>query len=191
MRLRAPPLPCAGFLFSARSFTEQRLGAHRRACRPKLDWRGRSLDLRSGAAVLRNWGIPVARFSSAAWSEMVPLTTDSVSHRQEPRGTLAGHVRSRISGAAAGTFALAGRDSSRRLAGPRAGRLHDPLRQPGRRIHYLRDVVGGCALSFDGVFVLFTADVGSHAVCLRHGSVEPIPGLAARTRQAKAAEGTG
>src|ERR1700722_14650403 len=159
-----------------------------------------SASVLTGAHAARNWiGVVGASISDlvlqffgigAFLLPVVPLAADSISNRQEPRWTLAAHVRSRVSGAAAGTPALAAGDSAGRLAGPRTRRLHDPLRQPGGRLHSVRHGARGCALSFDGVFVLFAADVGSHAVRLCYSSVESVPRLAARTRQAKAAEGT-
>src|SRR6202165_6108843 len=93
--LRAPPFPRAGFLFAARSLTQQRLHPHRIARCPQLDWHLRSLSFRHHPAILGSRIILAARLHGHARNALVPLATRTDSNCEDARRNLDAPVRPR------------------------------------------------------------------------------------------------
>ena len=77
------------------------------------------------------------------------------------------------------------------LDGSRSRRCADPLLERSGCIYRLRQHTRGRALSIHCVLVFIDPTLGSDSLRICDRSVEPLPGLAGRSRQAAPAEGTG
>ena len=127
VRLRAPPFPRAGFLFAARSLTQQRLHPHRIARRPQLDRHLRGLSFRHHPAILGSRIISAAHLHGDARHALVPLASRADSNREDARRNLDAPVRARTARHPARARPLDGRHPHRRPGRPHRRRCLNPL----------------------------------------------------------------
>src|SRR5215472_630191 len=123
-----------------------------------------------------------------AGGAVVSIARSAVAGRQSPGR---GHPADLLSGdAGPGALAipLAGRDTSRRVAGPSGGRPLTTLLQHCWRLYRMRNRDGGCGVSLYGLLVCLRPSLVRHPLCLRHCPVAELPGLAEGPRREAGAE---
>src|SRR5437868_14234678 len=110
-------------------------------------------------ADLWHWSVRAAGFSFRVGLTLVPLAQGEIADGKEPGRPLADGLRAGIFITAPGTRAVAARDSDGRFSRTSGGRFPDPLLEPRRRLHRLRNGSGRGPLPVDCIFLLQRAGV--------------------------------